>query len=460
MALRGLSLAFVGMGDQQYKILSGKVKDGGGTSYRVNSSNPALVPWDELTHVVVASSGSIERSVLFKKLGRELDRVPPVVHFNFINAGGSNLAAHKLLLLPPDEDEDDNESVVVGSAAATATATAAAAAAAAQVTQSLSLSIVPPPISASDQQQQQQQRQLQRNSPSMKLAPRPLMVMSEGEKRDNKNTHITRVFQELVDLLPPGMDTGNTFRRRSYLECIRALSRLPFKVTHLSDVRDRGYSGFGTSNCAKLHDILHSDDGLCEKLRALRENPSFKCIAEIRKTWGIGTRRATALYHDFGCRSIDDLRRIDQDHPSFFTHMVKLGIKYYDEIDLPVPKDEARRIFALVEAAAKAIEPRAEALICGSARRQDDSTSSDVDVLLVVPTSVVLPPDAEANDQDWDDEEERNLLKRLLADLAASGVLTDHGAGMRGHGASYMGICVDTTLPEAARTHRRIDIKV
>ena len=107
MALRGLSLAFVGMGDQQYKILSGKVKDGGGTSYRVNSSNPALVPWDELTHVVVASSGSIERSVLFKKLGRELDRVPPVVHFNFINAGGSNLAAHKLLLLPPDEDEKD-----------------------------------------------------------------------------------------------------------------------------------------------------------------------------------------------------------------------------------------------------------------------------------------------------------------------------------------------------------------
>ena len=97
------------------------------------------------------------------------------------------------------------------------------------------------------------------SSPSKSLKPNTLLIAVEGFKQKNLNEHITKVFKELVELLPPGMDSQNLFRRRSYNECIRSLSRLPEKVTSTSQVKNRKLAGFGHSNLLKLEEILKSD---------------------------------------------------------------------------------------------------------------------------------------------------------------------------------------------------------
>ena len=431
MAFAGMYVAFVGLGDVQVKIVGGKVVAGGGKCVKVDSATLKSIVWDDLTHIVVSKPEPMNQSELFRKLGRNLDRdkVPPVFELGFINAGGGAAAEKKYKVNVIDDT---------------------------QVDQTAALSITAPPQALGSSSLQDF------DSPSKKLAPNPLLVRRAGAIRTNVNEHITRVFQELVNLLPPGMDTGNTFRRRSYTECIRSLTSLPYRVERLNQAF--GLRGFGHnpkgSNLTKVHQILHDEDGLCEKLREVRRDPSLVPIAEFRNIWGIGTRKAQYLYTTLKCRSIADVRKLDEENPLMFSNMIKIGLRRYDDILQPVPKDEAARIFATVESFAKKINPMCEALICGSARREDDSTASDVDVLLVIPTCVVMDEDETAEDTDWDKTEEAALLQQLLADLSKAGVLTDHGAGLKKDFANYMGVCVDTTLPEPARVHRRIDIKV
>ena len=429
---RGNLMAFVGLGDQQCRILGSKVEGGGGRYIRVDSSTRNKINWGSVTHIIMKNAGGgrithddLMRLCLVKPPSTFVDPPPPCLHFNFINQMGTTEAATKNTIHIEQASCGQSTSAV---------------------TESLDSFLADSTNSGV-------------SSPSKSLKPNPLLIAVEGVKQKNLNEHITKVFKELVELLPPGMDSGNTFRRRSYNECIRSLSRLPEKVTNMCQVQNRKLAGFGVSNLGKLEQILKSDDNLCVKLRDLREKPEVKLIAEFRNIWGIGTKRAISLYHDFNCRNIEDVRKLDREQPTLFNNMIKIGLKRFEDMLLPVPSEEAKRIFSTVEAAAKKINPYSEALICGSARRQDDSTSSDVDVLIIIPTNVSMGIDEDASDQDWDFSAEAKLLQLLIVDLTAQGTLTDHGAGVGEGKAYYMGVCVDTSL-EQPSLHRRIDIKV
>jgi len=363
-----------------------------------------------------------------KKMGIKSDvvtKLPDVVHIGFVSGGGGDASKYAIPILA-DAGEDDNGNKNGGT------------------TTDASGSSIHLVVGGK--------------------GPNLTMTTHEGEERVNMNEHFCQVFREIYNLTAPGEVSGNNHRRKSYQECIRVLSRLPETVTHISQVKGKGYAGFGDSNLAKLHEMLTSDDPSnpsCQKLRELLNDSSFRGIALFRQCWGIGTSRATTLYNEYGCRTIEDVRRLDQDHPTLFDKMTKIGLKYFEEINEPVPKDEMRRIFATVERFAQKIEANAEALLCGSARRQDERDSSDIDVLLIVPTPAreLDLQGRDNNDKDWDFTTETRVLKELVDSLELAGIITDHGSGMGMKGPNYMGVCVDPFLGVDAR-HRRIDIKV
>jgi hypothetical protein len=90
------------------------------------------------------------------------------------------------------------------------------------------------------------------------------------------------------------------------------------------------------------------------------------------------------------------------------------------------------------------LQPGVQVVVAGSYRRGKPE-SADIDMLIFPPTGV----------------EKTTILPRLVDDLAAVGLFTDHLAlpteDPNAERASYMGVC---KLPGESQLHRRIDIKV
>lgn len=197
--------------------------------------------------------------------------------------------------------------------------------------------------------------------------------------------------------------------------------------------------------------------GEIDKLQCIQANPRFSLQAEFCKIWGVGPEKANKLIVA-GYTSIDDLRARGLHELS---RQQLLGLKYYDDLLVRIPRVEVKAIEDVVVAAlsrvihtatSKALDASGvECITCGSYRR-GNSTCGDVDILIKVP-SAYTHSSAQSPLQ---------LLALLIHALKTDGFLVDDlslpdfSSERQQHG-SYMGIC---RLPDTEALFRHIDIKV
>ncbi|KAJ3183128.1 hypothetical protein HDU87_007551 [Geranomyces variabilis] len=174
---------------------------------------------------------------------------------------------------------------------------------------------------------------------------------------------------------------------------------------------------------------------------------------------GCGPKTAQKWYHEYGYRTLDDLRTSDK-----LTHNQKVGVRFYDDLRQNMPREEAAAIGAYVERAAKLFNSGYQCHIMGSYRR-GKPFCGDVDVIgttfcsenetITPPTfsvSTVTHPDGRSHD---------GLVAKLLAELErVPGLLVEHlqcrsAASGYEDSEQYMGIC---RLPGGPGIHRRLDI--
>ena len=179
----------------------------------------------------------------------------------------------------------------------------------------------------------------------------------------------------------------------------------------------------------------------------------FNNLEELLKITGIGPSKANTLLKENITLQIllDEINKIDYDLErqeessilSKLTHHQMIGLKYFEDIQIRIPRAEIVKIEKKLVKFIGEIDAKIEVIICGSYRREKQD-SGDIDML-------VLHPDIKTEYEFISSERkflieivEKLTKKKLLIDN-----LTDKGE------TKYMGLCrLSKTKPA-----RRIDIR-
>eukprot|EP00877_Chromochloris_zofingiensis_P009472 jgi/Chrzof1/4779/Cz14g26050.t1 len=131
------------------------------------------------------------------------------------------------------------------------------------------------------------------------------------------------------------------FRSRALDKAISRLERLTYGLDTAQDVR-RLHLGDKTET--KLVEILGT--GRLQQTQHLQQDPKNQTCTMFAAVWGAGESTAQKWYAA-GCRTLDDIRR-----RSDLTVLQQFGLKFHDEFQQRIPRDEVREAEAMLRAAA------------------------------------------------------------------------------------------------------------
>ncbi|CAG8468729.1 1858_t:CDS:2 [Ambispora gerdemannii] len=246
----------------------------------------------------------------------------------------------------------------------------------------------------------------------------------------NLNEEITKVLEVLAR---NEKSEDNVYKERAYYNAIRTISLYPQKITSGEEAKQ--LRGIGESISRKIDEILST--GTCEKLTESSSNPTTQLMNLFTRIYGIGPV-AARKFIEKGYQSIDDLSK-DPD----LTPIQRLGIKYLNDFEIPIPREEMIELDKLVTITAREIDERYTVTVCGSYRRGAPE-SSDIDIVLSHPDYISSL-----------ESDPGELLKKYVDCLSEKEFIIDH---ISSGAVKYMGIC--RLQDNESRIHRRIDIRL
>ncbi|ORY79298.1 Nucleotidyltransferase, partial [Leucosporidium creatinivorum] len=177
-----------------------------------------------------------------------------------------------------------------------------------------------------------------------------------------------------------------------------ALRNHPFLIRTASEARK--LHGIGGSISSKIVEIVKTGTHRRVPMNSKQE----KVISDFCGIYGVGRTIAAQLW-DAGARSLGDL---DADPIRFnLDKNQQLGLRYYQDLQERIPRDEVTVIHQLVLESARKIDPKLQVLAMGSHRRGQHS-SSDIDFIVTRDTS--------------DGIDHTGMIKKLWHALEARGI--------------------------------------
>ncbi|KAJ2919657.1 hypothetical protein MD484_g855, partial [Candolleomyces efflorescens] len=246
---------------------------------------------------------------------------------------------------------------------------------------------------------------------------------------------IDKVLSELMELHKAKPGQEDFWRAFAYSKAIRALKHHPSRIKTYEEARS--IRGVGDKTAKKIGEILETGD-----LRRIGyEKTEDVQVARIfQGIYGVG--RTTAYkWYSAGCRTLEDLS--NGVGGVKLSSAQEIGLKFYDDINERMPRNEAEAIFHLIKPIALSIDPSLFIEIMGSFRR-GKATCGDIDILVTRPVD--------------DGKTHIGVLPRLLEALHAAGILTEDLAtpdDLYDLEATYRGLCRLPDVPNSKR--RRID---
>ena len=163
---------------------------------------------------------------------------------------------------------------------------------------------------------------------------------------------------------------------RAYSSSIASLAAYPYPIQRTAEV-------LALPGCdQKIAHLFHewqTNDGQIRAVADLEADPALKVLREFYEIWGVGAKTAREFYYDKGWRDLDDI--IEYGWKSL-SRVQQIGLKYYDEFLLKIPRSEVEAITATITHHAKLVtDSNVEAIIVGGYRRGKPE-SGDVDVIL------------------------------------------------------------------------------
>ena len=189
---------------------------------------------------------------------------------------------------------------------------------------------------------------------------------------------------------------------RAYSTSIASLSAYPYLIRSSREI-------LALPGCdqkiAHLFSEYKSNDGRLQAVEEINSDLALKALEEFYQIWGVGATTAREFYYHKGWRDLDDIIEYGW---SMLTRVQQIGLKYYDEFLLKIPRKDVEDIAAIVTRHAAAVsDERIQCAIVGGYRRGKPE-SGDVDVILSHP----------------DEAQTLNVIERVVRALEGEGWIT------------------------------------
>lgn len=173
---------------------------------------------------------------------------------------------------------------------------------------------------------------------------------------------------------------GEVYKEKAYSNAIANIKKLDY-VIDLNNLEKQKIIGVGTGIMGKIHEFLTK--GYISELKQLLKNKKYKAFVELSKIIGVGPATIKTWINK-KIYSIADLRKAIAKSKVKLNHMQTLGLKYYIDLNLRIPRNEVGLLGNYVKKILLNIDPNIKFEITGSYRR-GRIDCGDIDILVTNP---------------------------------------------------------------------------
>jgi DNA polymerase beta len=206
------------------------------------------------------------------------------------------------------------------------------------------------------------------------------------------------IIDELETLVKKDTIEKSTFRVRAYQKVIKQLKSLE-NVNNWEDLE--GVSGIGKKITEKIDEIFKT--GKLRSAEKARTKHNLQIYDDLMKIHGVGATKAKQLVEEYQIISIDDLKNKLEENPDILNNKQKIGLKYYEDINLKIPRKEMEQHESYLLETLSHLDKDIQITIVGSYRRKVKE-SGDIDVLVTLRRKTTS-------------EERTNLMCKIIENL-------------------------------------------
>jgi len=206
------------------------------------------------------------------------------------------------------------------------------------------------------------------------------------------------IIDELETLVKKDTIEKSTFRVRAYQKVIKQLKSLE-NVNNWEDLE--GVSGIGKKITEKIDEIFKT--GKLRSAEKARTKHNLQVYDDLMKIHGVGATKAKQLVEEYQIISIDNLKNKLEENPDILNNKQKIGLKYYEDINLKIPRKEMEQHESYLLETLSHLDKDIQITIVGSYRRKVKE-SGDIDVLVTLRRKTTS-------------EERTNLMCKIIENL-------------------------------------------
>ena len=180
------------------------------------------------------------------------------------------------------------------------------------------------------------------------------------------NEEFVDILNELEDIM---MKRSEPFRAKAYRQASESIIAYEGDIYNASDLKDT--PKIGPTVISKLNEYVET--GQIQMLEKERNNP----INVLVKVYGIGPKKAKEFI-DKGIKTVDDLRA----NPDLLTNAMKIGVKYFDDIEKRIPREEIDIYKKELDAIFASTAPEKSSFTIVGSYRRKAKTSGDIDIII------------------------------------------------------------------------------
>ncbi|KAL8655754.1 MAG: hypothetical protein Q9210_000680 [Variospora velana] len=174
--------------------------------------------------------------------------------------------------------------------------------------------------------------------------------------------------------------TNDDIGVRAYSTSIASIAAYPYEIQSTAEIVS--LPGCDHKIAHLFHEWKNSPDQCTQAVKDIQADPALKVLRQMYEIWGVGATTAREFYYDKQWRDLDDIVEFGWNSLS---RVQQIGVKYYDEFLLKLPRAEVEAIAEIVKRHAReVVDERIECIIVGGYRR-GKSESGDVDLILSHP---------------------------------------------------------------------------
>jgi DNA polymerase IV len=165
---------------------------------------------------------------------------------------------------------------------------------------------------------------------------------------------------------------------RAYSTIIASIAAYPFKLSHPRELAQLP----GCDAKTAVLFVEWTNTGFIQAVQDYEADPAMQVLRTFYDIWGVGAKTARQFYYTHHWTDLDDIIEYGWND---LDRVQQIGVKFYDEFLVPIPRPEVERIAAVVhEHAIRLRDARASVTIVGGYRRGKDA-SGDVDLIVSHP---------------------------------------------------------------------------